>query len=109
MYVLSLDRGAFPLRTGIVAVAALLLLGVAMPGWASPPTQSECEQRWSWSSADDTCSDESISVSGSKCRISAQCERAWPYPARNASITVWLDQVSRLLNCDGNLYVAGAC
>ena len=104
-----LNRTAVPsylLRTGIALAAALLLLGAATESRAAA-TDAQCSTQWSNSAADDTCSDEQIQAQGNHCRISASCTMS-NGSSRSDSITVGLNQVSFIENCDGSLTL-GQC
>ncbi len=94
-------------RMGIALAAALLLLGVPTLSGAAP-TQSQCSDAWSESSADDTCDNESISVSGDNCRVTASCLTEDPWFSLAADITTSLANVDDLQNCSGSLNV-GSC
>ena len=91
----------FDLRRSGVALAAALLLGAAAPAWADA-TQAQCNAKWGESSADDSCSNEQITPTGDNCRITASCTTTYGGNVSD-SITVHLDQVSGLRNCDGDL------
>ena len=88
-------------RIGIALAAAMLLLGVATPSWADA-TNAQCSAKWGESSADDSCSNEQITASGDDCRITALCTMS-NGAGRSDSITVHLNQVSGIRNCNGFL------
>ncbi len=94
-------------RMGIALAAALLLLGVPTLSGAAP-TQSQCADAWSESAADDTCDNESISVSGDNCRVTASCLTEDSWFSLAADITTSLSNVDDLHNCSGSLNV-GSC
>ena len=94
---------SYLLRTGIALAACLLLLGIATGSWAA--TNSQCANKWSQSSADDTCSDETISAQGDDCSINASCTTSAGHNVRD-SITVHLNQVSGIRNCNGSLTIS---
>ncbi len=94
-------------RMGIALAAALLLLGVPTLSGAAP-TQAECSNAWDDSAADDTCDNESISVSGEDCRVTASCLTEDPWFSLATDITTSLSNVDDLHNCSGSLNV-GSC
>ena len=104
----------FPLRIGLVLAAALLLLGVPALSGAEVtegqpvPTQSECANAYADSSAADTCSRETISVIGNKCRIVAYCTMSGGFWTQETEIETILGNVEILSNCNGYLRT-GSC
>ena len=101
-----LDCSSYPLRFGIALAALLLVLGAATESRAEA-TQAQCEAEWADSDADGPCWDEQITPSGDQCTISAKCKRGNEDYLRT-SITVDLDSVSDLNNCNGTL-TDGSC
>ncbi len=102
---------------GIVLVSTLLL--------ASPPalgqSAGDCSDAWNDSSASGSCDSPTFDWYGnnsgqSYCTIETNCQTGeWDlstYPLvqkKNAvSITVSMENVERLVNCSGNLYI-GSC
>ena len=96
---------------------------------ATGPTAAQCSEKWGESEADDTCRNESISVDGGLCSISAQCKVPGlvtvlgSVPGNiqtddgktegtdsyfSTSIQTALDNVADLRNCNGELTV-GSC
>ena len=102
----DLCHRTFPLHIAIVAVATLLLLGIATESRAA--TDAQCSTEWSESDADDTCSGEQISaLSGNRCWIRAQCSHA-NGAVNPDSIKLPLSLVDNLKNCGGWLTL-GSC
>lgn len=93
---------------GIALAAALLLLGVPALSGAAAPTQSQCEDAWEDSDADDSCDNEYIVVEDEKCRVSASCLTEDPWDSRATTILTSLANVDDLENCSGSLQV-GSC
>ncbi len=101
-----------------VAAIALALAGSAIPEATAQSggavTQADCEAAWNSASARLTCSSGSITLSGGQCRIVKECQHyedtdAGTHLAQKSNdVTVPLDDVDDLHNCDGNLWV-GAC
>ena len=94
----------------IGAVSTLVLALVAAPqlsgpaGEARAATYAECEDAFLDSSASDTCKVSSISPSGeSECSIAAECTKPGNPGGVVTSITVDLDDVDDLVNCQGTL------
>ena len=127
------EQPSYSLRFAAALAAALLLLGAASLASAGggiggaatsgsansstpapcsiPPTQAECSEAWEDSFAQSTCSAShtQISVDGNDCSISSRCSTdttAFPYSV--TSITVCVNKVSQLMNCNGFLSV-GSC
>ena len=95
-----------PLRSAIALALVLPLLGVASPVLADA-TQAQCDAEWAESAADAQCSDETITPSGGDCTIHARCKTRVGSEEK-ASITVDLESVSDLNNCNGVL-TNGTC
>ena len=88
-------------RISLALATALVLLGV--PNLA----QADCLDEWNGSSADETCDQNGILDFGDRCQIHASCgTRSGDWV--NSTITVSLDDVADLHNCDGSLQV-GNC
>ena len=100
-----LDRSSRSLRFGVALAAALSLLGATTESRAA--TNAQCSAQWSNSTADDTCSNEDIKAQGNNCRIAASCTMS-NGGNRSDNITVGLNQVSFIENCDGFLTL-GQC
>ena len=94
------------LRFAAALAAALLVLGAAAESRAAA-TLEQCQAEWAESDADGPCWDEQITPTGDDCRITAKCKRGTEDYSRT-SITVALDSVSDLRNCNGELTV-GSC
>ena len=104
------DRPLRPFRIGVALVAVLLLFGAASPVWADT-TQAQCNDEWAESSAADECTNEQITPSGDDCVVAASCQyksKDGGHGLLQTTITVGLDSVSDLNNCDGSLAV-GSC
>ena len=101
-----LSRPPRPLRIAVALAACLFLLGAATESRAGP-TDAQCSTQWGYSGADDTCSNEQITAQGYNCRIAASCTTS-NGASRSDSITVGLNQVSFIMNCDGFLTL-GQC
>ena len=77
-------------------------------------TQADCEAAWNSASASLTCSSGSITLSVGQCRIIKECqvyedtEGGTHLEQKSNDVTVPLDDVDDLNNCDGYLQV-GAC
>ena len=99
---LYLRHRTFPLRIGIVAVAALLLLGVASESRAATPAQ--CETEFDKSSASDSCTFSSATTDGDQCTIYYSCTTSSGGSSGSQSITSALGSVSSLKNCNGLLW-----
>ncbi len=102
------NHRVFSLRTGLALAATLLLLSV--PALSGAATDSECSDEWTESAADGSCDNESISASGdTDCAIGASCTTGQGQGnSRYATITVHLERVDELHNCNGHLQV-GSC
>ena len=96
---LDLHHRMFPFRIGIVAVAVLLLLGVATESRAA--TSAQCSTEYNESDASDSCTTVSVEAkSGDRCKIVADCPSgtgAW----QRDTIYVPLDNADDLNNCGG--------
>ena len=104
--VMSKDRVS-PSRIGLALTFALLLLGVPTLSGATP-TAAQCESEWEESPADDSCYQESFSVSPTgNCSVVARCQREIR-EMNNASFLIGIEYFDDLHNCDGTLQV-GAC
>ena len=107
-----LNHAAAPsylLRIGIALALALLLLGAATESRAGGAALQACKSAWNDSPASDTCTNAQIAatgVEGDDCEISAQCTSGGSQSV--TSITVNLDSVSDLNNCEGTL-TDGSC
>ena len=99
---LNLRHRTFPLRIGIVAVAALLLLGAAIESHAATPAQ--CESEFDKSSASDSCTFNSAMTDGNQCTIYYSCTTSSGGSSGSQSITSALSSVSGLKNCNGLLW-----
>ena len=131
---ISRSRGLiFPFSLHIAAAFVVALLLSGLPAAANEEesssdadatglTDAECQGGWAESEADDTCRNENVTAEGSMCRIQAVCKPAsvlvvltpddgekQKKPAGYPNdITVSLDDVDDLRNCNGVLTV-GNC
>ena len=116
------ERAGFPLAVfAVIGLGVWLGPAVAQNTVSGPtaPTQQECEDAWSSSSASNSCGmtgihdPPSISVnSSSQCAISVDCATlsGWGNfnnnnPHNSTSFAGTKDEVKRLKNCDGELKV----
>ena len=106
MHIGSINLVAVSRRAHVVLVAVSALIfalgvsGLVQEAWAA--TVSQCTDEFSDSSAGDTCKIGTITVSGDDCTINASCKK-WGTAYFSTSITVNLDDVDDLLNCEGTL------
>ena len=98
----NLDRRAFPVRIGVAAVAALLLLGAAAGSRAA--TDAQCSAAYNDSSASDDCTTVSIAgLSGpDRCKIVARCPSSSGHQQQD-TIYAPLSLTDDLQNCNGSL------
>ncbi len=76
-------------------------------------TDDTCEKEWEDSDADDTCRDETVTVSDFQCKVEAECNYVTAVGGRvydrwiDNTVYEDLDDVDDLKNCDGHLEVGG--
>ena len=87
------------------ASSILLATGDDAPEWYTkqPTVAEKCTDNWNNSTADKTCSNESIvQVINSQCRVTADCKTK-SGDTNNTYKVVLPDDADRLENCDGTL------
>ena len=105
-----LELPSCPFRFGIALAAVLLVLGAAAESRAEKAALERCKSEWNDSPASAACTFASIAAvgeGGDDCEISATCPTS-DGGNRTSSITVDVDSVSGLNNCDGEL-TDGSC